>query len=100
MPKTLIEVFDYLTTERGHQSLWLNLTPRTSYLDSFRLPIDFLVVSSSGQELAEFDGTRWYYINPGFLTFDVAVHGTPPPTLGHLPMDKQKASDFMECFGI
>ncbi|EHO5973680.1 TPA: hypothetical protein QHB96_004457 [Citrobacter freundii] len=100
MPKTLIEVFDYLTTERGHQYLWLNLTPRTSYLGSFRLPIDFLVVSSSGQELAEFDGTGWYYINPGFLTFDVAVHGVPPSTVGTIPLDKNSVIDLKKTFVI
>lgn len=100
LPKTLREVCDFLTGQYGHQHLWLNLEPRTSHLNNFRFLIDFRVVSSSGQELAEFDGTQWYYINPCFLTFNVTVHGLPPSTVGDFQLDKNRVIGFMNSLGI
>ena len=100
LPKTLREVFDFLTDQYGHQHLWLNLEPRKSHLNNFRFLIDFRVVSSSGQELAEFDGARWYYINPCLLKFNVTVHGLPPSNAGHFQLDKNRIIGFMNSFGI
>ncbi|QZY83019.1 hypothetical protein K7H21_28205 (plasmid) [Klebsiella sp. CTHL.F3a] len=100
MPKTLNIVFDYLTTQYGHQHLWLKLEARTSCLENYRYPIDFYVVSSTGHELAEFDGTKWYYINPCLLTFNVAIHGIPPSTAGHIHLNALTIEGFMQTFGI
>ncbi len=100
LPKTLNEVFDCLTAQYGHHHLWLKLEPLTYCPGNCLYPINFYVVSSSGQELAEFDGTWWYYINPCFLTFNVMVHGVPPSTVGHFQLDKNNVIGFMGGFGI
>ncbi|WP_270655237.1 hypothetical protein [Enterobacter bugandensis] len=82
LPNTLNEVCDYLTTECGHQHLWLDWRawpagPRPPHLN--KQPF---VTSCSGRELAEYDGAKWCFINcTEFLYFNDVDDVAKPETI-------------------
>ncbi|MDQ9388639.1 MULTISPECIES: hypothetical protein [Serratia] len=72
MPKTLKEVCDYLTTKCGHQKVWIVWVPWSSKSIPMFFQQQPVVISCSGRQLAEYDGSVWCYINSNeFLRFNL-----------------------------
>lgn len=90
MPKMLNEVCDYLTNECHHQGLWIDWRPWPSGPMPPHLTEQPFVTSCSGRELADYNGTCWYFMNNyGYLQFDVIVDFNDPLVTRHSPLDAE-----------
>lgn len=101
MPKTLRQVFDYLTTQCGHQYTWLGYR---SWPDAQQPPNHNeqpFITSCSGRELAEYDGVIWYFTNSyAYLQFDEIDDSDDPLVTQNPPLDADWIVQINDYLGL
>lgn len=91
MPKMLNDVCGYLTNECNHQDLWIDWRAWPAGPIPSHLTEQPIIISSSGRDLADYDGTFWYFINSyGYLQFDAQVDFSDPLVTRNPPLDTQQ----------
>lgn len=101
MPKTLREVCDKLISQYGHQDLWCDWRPWPDKPGRPNLAQQPVVISCSRRELAEYDGTKWHFLNSKeYLVFNSVDDFYNPAVAGDMYLDDMAFKTLQLIFSL